>query len=84
MLAPREAKSFVSNLKTSGSALFAKLKAMSFEAEVERQANSVPPLLRNSMVRPRSFMPRQYVCGACALGCLAATARSMWIAWSMK
>ena len=59
MSAPREVKSLVSNLKISGRADTAKLTAISCEAEVEMQANSVPPFCMNSIVRPRSFMPRQ-------------------------
>ena len=59
MSAPRDMKSFVSNLKISGQADAANLTAMACEAEVDMQANSVPPFSMNSIVRPRSFMPRQ-------------------------
>ena len=59
MSAPRDMKSFVSNLNTSGHADAANLTAMACEAEVDMQANSVPPFCMNSAVRLRSFMPRQ-------------------------
>ena len=84
MSAPRDMKSFVSNLKISGHADAANLTAMPCEAEVDMQANSVPPFCMNSIVSPRSLSPRQYSCMECAFGRLAATARSILMPSSMK
>ena len=74
--APRDVKSSVSKLKISGNCDTAKFAATSFDAEVERNANSVPPFETNSAVSPRSFMPRQKICMLCASSLCAATARS--------
>ena len=48
MSAPRDMKSFVSSLITNGHELFAKSIAISHDKEVDMQATSVPPDLRNS------------------------------------